>query len=177
MTIMKIYTSQNIQAEIKKVIEVILREIELRDAKSVNGAIPVQVLSKKFEHPEDLELIVQKINNGEASAVLCICEEYELSKSLYWKFIATEVEIRKMKNFVLKGVKETFMGEKEYFYFLIYDICRLEKINTELQNGESLPKENTTQKNKNVDELICVRPNLGHKFKIIINGNYNLNNP
>ncbi len=131
---MKINNRESIQTDIKKAVEVILHEIELRDVRPVSGIIPVRIASKKFEHPEDLGKIVDKINEGETHRVLSIVSEYTFNKSLYHNKITAESIAKLMQTrsaLDLLGIEEEWL-EKRY-YFLVEDIDRLREVQTELE--------------------------------------------
>ncbi len=150
---MKTELPQSIKVDIKRVIEVILHEIVLQDAKAVNGVIPVQISDKKFEHHEDLRGIVKKINEGETHSVLHTVSEYEFNKSLYHDEVTGESVAKLMRT---KSILELHFGLGEertaerYLYFLIEDVNGLKKIDVELQQvkiSEERPSEKKSKDN------------------------------
>lgn len=113
------------ETEIKKLVEIILREVELRDSPTINGAIPVVVSSKKFEYPEDVPQLVGKINGArKGKPILRIFTPQTFKNSSEsGSFTSQSVIALRNKRSILELQD---MGEKwdlgAWLYFLIEDI-------------------------------------------------------
>ena len=124
---MKKELSQITQANIRKFIEVILCEVELRDIKPRNEMTLVSILSKKFEHPNDLENILERINEGEKHKIVSVVFKSDVDqiKPCFEGSLENLAELEKVRH--LHFMNHEFEQEK-YFYFLIKDLERLKEI-------------------------------------------------
>jgi hypothetical protein len=121
------------QTVIKKVVQIILNEVYLRNAQKINGIISVQISSKKFKHPEDLERIVMRINEEAGHRVLQICPEYifeEVLKNSSNPFEVTEETITALRRIRWLPSNWAFGRERveERYIFLIEDIDKLKQL-------------------------------------------------
>lgn len=139
--------SLNLRAAIKKVVETVLDEIELRNPPPVHDAILIRISRKKFDYPEDVARLIDKINEVGGHRVVRIFSEYEFDKSFLGSDRITEESVNKLRrqrsalalfDSVVKDPTE------ERLCFLIEDVEGLKAIRILLtspeENGELLEK-------------------------------------
>lgn len=137
--------------DIKNLIEILLKEIELQDLKLENGEISIEILEKNINHPEYLKNLINKINEGEGHLVISFDEKsYEIQGQIRASINLTN-EIRSIKT-----------EYPEHHYFLIQDIERLTEIK------EQLEKKDERKKLNNKKKVIKIQVK---KDKLVFNGN------
>ncbi|MDO8660054.1 MAG: hypothetical protein Q7K54_05680 [Candidatus Parcubacteria bacterium] len=144
---MKTNLSENIQRDIKKVIEIILREIELGNNYLRKNLVLVYILNKKFEYPEDLGRIINKINEEEKCRILRILSKTTVDNSFPDDKITEEgfTSLLRARDAFDLGIGLEQAGS---FYFFIEDIKRLRAIYKKLNDEEQ------TEKNKDNELFI-----------------------
>jgi len=134
---MKIEFSEKIKEKIRKVIETIFDEIELQDIKSENDKIQIEIINKKFEYPEELQTVIDRINEGEKHRILYLSSEINIFQNL----------TAQIRNFSLGYNSEQV---ENHPYFIIEDFKRLKEIRNLFLTDEEQVK---IPKNKKIIKL------------------------
>lgn len=140
--------SKDIQADIQKVIDILFREIELGNREPMNDTFVLPILSKKFNHLQDLDdlgRIIDRINKEGNKQILRVVDEHVFNRSLSSDGTGGSDKLTKESIIKLKrarSILELGFGfeHQKYFYFIIEDIEKLKDLIKKLRQEPKVSK-------------------------------------
>lgn len=141
--------SPGAEKEIAKLAETVLAHADIQDAQPLNGVIPVRILTKQFNYPEEVPHIVSMINKQERRRILYVFSEDEFVRHLQ-RLGADKMTVENVED-LLKTRRSTLdlqfgvgemgiMEADKSFRFFIQDANRLRAIAEEAESAQSVAK-------------------------------------